>query len=260
MIVDAHVYLGAGLFGYGQSLDEIRSNMDRLGIDKAVLVPVKPQDYHLAPVNELVAGAVREHPHRFLGLCRVDPWQGQAAVAEVRRGFQELGAHGLYLDPWEENFQANDDIVIPVLQEAARYDKPVVLNAGHVRVSHPAQIGDIASRFPDVQFVACNGAQINICGILQFDARCMLEACPNVVIQTAGTYREDFLEEITTEVGEERVLFASRCPVYDQEFEMARVRLAHLSASQKEKLWGLNAMQVFGVQSLAATPQKEREP
>jgi len=245
MIVDAHVYLGQCLFGYGQSLAEILANMDRLGIDKAVLVPVKPRDYHLAPANDLVADAVQRHPDRFLGLCRVDPWQGETAVAEVKRGFEELGACGLYLDPWEENFQANDDVVLPVLQKVGRYSKPVVINAGHLRVSHPTQVRDIASRFPAVQFIACNGGQINISGMLQYEARRMLETCPNVVIQTAGTYREDFLEEITTEVGEARVLFASRSPVYDQEFEMARVRFAHLSMSQKEKLWGANALKVF---------------
>jgi predicted TIM-barrel fold metal-dependent hydrolase len=200
-------------------------------------------------MNELVAEAVKKYPDQFWGLCRVDPWQGEAAVAEVQRGFEELGASGLYLDPWEENFQANDDVVVPVLQEVSRYDKPVVLNAGHLRVSHPTQVRDIASRFPAVKFVACNGGQINISGMLQFEARRMLETCPNVVIQTAGTYREDFLEEITTEVGEERVLFASRSPIYDQEFEMARVRFAHLSQAQKEKLWGLNALRVFGTQS-----------
>ena len=245
MIVDAHVYLGACLFGYGQSLAEIRANMERLGIDKAILAPVKPRDYHLAPMNDLVANAVQKHPDRFLGLCRVDPWQGETAAAEVQRGFEQLGACGLYLDPWEENFQANDEVVLPVLQEASRYDKPVVFNAGHLRVSHPTQIRDIASRFPAVQLVASNGGQINISGMLQFEARRMLETCPNVVIETAGTYREDFIEEITTEVGEGRVLFASRSPVYDQEFEMARVRFAHLSESQKRKLWGLNALRVF---------------
>ncbi|MGQ9600622.1 MAG: amidohydrolase family protein [Anaerolineae bacterium] len=246
MIVDAHVFLGTSLFGYGQSLAKVCANMDRLGIDKAVLVPVKPRDYHLGPMNELVADAVQKYPDRFMGLCRVDPWQGEAALAEVRRGFEHLGACGLYLDPWEENFQVNHRIVIPLVEQAREYGKPVMLNAGHVRVSHPTQVGDLASRFPTVQFVACNGAQINICGILLSDARRMLEACPNVVIETAGTYREDFLEEIMTEVGEERVLFASRCPIYDQPFEMSRVRLAHLSESQKQKMWGLNAIRVFG--------------
>jgi predicted TIM-barrel fold metal-dependent hydrolase len=245
MIVDGHVYLGSCLFGYGQSLEEIRSSMDRLGIGRSVLVPVKPRDYHLGPMNELVAEAVSAHPDRFLGLCRVDPWQGAAALAEVRRRFEELGAVGLYLDPWEESFQVNDEIVVPLVEEAARHGRPVVINAGHLRVSHPTQVWDLARRFPNVQFVACNGGQINICGMLLSEARRMLEESPNVVIQTAGTYREDFLEEIVTEVGEERVLFASRSPIYDQEFEMARVRFAHLSEAQKAKLWATNALALF---------------
>ena len=245
MIVDAHVYLGSSLFGYGQSLDEIQARMDKLGIDRAVLVPMKPRDYHLGPANELVAQAVRQDPQRFLGLCRVDPWQREAAVTEARKGFEELGACGLYLDPWEENFQANHERVFPLVEEASRQAKPVVINAGHVRVSHPTQIWDLARRFPDVNFLACNGGQINICGLLLFEARRMLEDCPNILIQTAGTYREDFLEEIAAEVGEERVLFASRSPVYDQEFEMSRVRFAHLSESQKEKLWSTNALALF---------------
>jgi len=208
-------------------------------------VPVKPQDYHLGPANELVAQVVRTHPDRFLGLCRVDPWQTEAAVSEARKGFDEMGACGLYLDPWEENFQANDDIVSPLVEEARHRSKPVVINAGHPRVSHPTQIWDLACQFPDVQFVACNGGQINICGLLLFEARRMMEACANITVQTAGTYREDFLEEIASEVGEERVIFASRSPVYDQEFEMARVRLAHLSESQKDKLWSANALALF---------------
>jgi predicted TIM-barrel fold metal-dependent hydrolase len=254
MIVDAHVYLGSCLFGYGQSLEEIRSKMDRLGIDRSVLVPVKPRDYHLGPMNDLVAEAVSADPERFLGLCRVDPWQGPAAQAEVRRGFEELGAVGLYLDPWEESFQVNDEMVHPLVEEAAHHGRPVVINAGHVRVSHPTQVWDLARRFPKVQFVANNGGQINICGMLLSEARRMLEACPNVVIQTAGTYREDFLEEMVTEVGEERVLFASRSPVYDQEFEMARVRFAHLSEAQKAKLWATNALALFENEAAQSSP------
>jgi len=82
--------------------------------------------------------------------------------------------------------------------------------------------------------------------MLLYDARRMLEACPNVAIETAGTYREDFIEEVVTEIGEERVIFASGSPIYDQEFEMARVRLAHLTDAQKQKLWGGNALRIFG--------------
>ena len=41
------------------------------------------------------------------------------------------------------------------------------------------------------------------------------------------------------------MLFASRSPVYDEEFEMARVQSARLSDSQKEKLWGSNELATF---------------
>lgn len=245
MIVDARVYIGSSLFGYGQSLSEISVKMDRLGIGKAVLVPVKPREYHLAPMNRLVSDSVAKHPERFMGLCRVDPWQGETALAEVQRGFEEYGMCGLYLDPWEENFQANDEFLNPLLEEAERRRKPVLINAGHLRVSHPTQIRDLASRYPKVQFIACNGGQINISGMLLFEARRMLDTCPNIAIETAGTYREDFIEEVVTEIGEERVLFASGSPIYDQEFEMTRVRYAHLDDAQKQKLWAKNALRTF---------------
>jgi predicted TIM-barrel fold metal-dependent hydrolase len=220
--------------------------MERLGIDKAVLVPVKPREYHLAPMNRLVADSVTKQPDRFMGLCRVDPWQGETALAEVQRGFEEYGMCGLYLDPWEENFQANDEILDPLLEEAEHHKKPILVNAGHLRVSHPTQIRDLALRYPKVQFVACNGGQINISGMLLFEARRMLEACPNIAIETAGTYREDFIEEIMTEIGEERVLFASGSPIFNQEFEMTRIRFAHATDMQKQKLWEGNALKVFG--------------
>jgi uncharacterized protein len=246
MIVDARVYLGRCLFGYETTSHEVLAEMDRLGIGMAVLVPVKPHDYHLAPMNDMVAAAVGRYPRRFKGLCRVDPWQGKAAADEVRRGFEELGACGLYLDPWEETFQINDELVNPLVETARRFGKPVVINAGHVRVSHPTQVRDLASRFPDVSFVASNGGQINISGMLQDEAKRMLQSCPNVVIETAGTYREDYLEEVVTQIGESRVVFASGSPIYSQEFEMARVRLGHFSEGQKERLWSLNAQVIFG--------------
>lgn len=245
MIIDTQVYLGDSLFDYGHSLPEILANMNRLNIDKAILIPVKPKDYHLAPINDQVSKAVLQNPDRFYGLCRVDPWQKGAAVVEAKRGFEELGACGLYLDPLEENFAITDDHIRSILETAEAYNKPVVVNAGHVRVSHIAQIRDMANRYPGVQWVVCNGGWINSSGMLYYEGRAMMDACPNVVISTSGVYREDFLEEIFKEVGEERVLFGSRSPIYDQEFEMVRIQLAHLTETQKEKLWSTNAMAVF---------------
>lgn len=246
MIIDAGVYMGPSLFGSGLELQEIMRDLDRLKIDRAILIPSRPPEYHLEAANCRVSAAVKSQPDRLAGVCRVDPWQGPTAVDEVHRCLNDY-AVGVYLDPREENFQINAGVVAPIVTAAAEHDVPIIINAGYPLVSHPTQIRDLAGRFPEVQFVATNGGQINISGMLLYEAQEMLKACPNIVIATSGTYREDFLEEVMTEIGEDRVLFASRSPVYDQEFELARVRLAHLEDRQKNKMYAETAARVFGL-------------
>ncbi len=59
--------------------------MDGAGVDRAVVVPMKPPGYHLAPANDRVAAAVAERPERLCGLARVDPNLGAEAVEELER-------------------------------------------------------------------------------------------------------------------------------------------------------------------------------
>lgn len=247
MIIDARVHIGEGLFGVRLDPEELLRSMDSLGIDRAVLAPLRPRSYHLGPANEYVASVVAKRPDRFLGICRVDPWQGEEAVAELRRSVTELGLRGVYLNPWEENYQVNDELVHPVVREAERLGVPVLINAGQVRVSHPSQVADLAATFPKVTFIASNGGNLNISGMLLGEARAMLERCPNVIIETSATYREDFLEEVMTEVGRDRVVFASGAPYFEQVFEIERLRCAHLDEEAKAAMGGGSIRRIYGV-------------
>ena len=116
-LIDAHVHLGQSLFGLGQSLDDLLASMAENGVVQSVVVPLKPRGYHLGPENDRIASAVRAHPDRLRGFARVDPWQGDDALRELRRGLDDLGLVGLYLHPFEEQFAANDEIVFPLLTE-----------------------------------------------------------------------------------------------------------------------------------------------
>lgn len=191
MKIDGRVHIGEGLFGQRLTVADLLARMGSLHIDRAIVAPLRPRQYHLGPANDFVAQAVAENPGRLLGVCRVDPWQGEEAVAELKRSVELLGLRGVYLNPWEENYQINDEIVHPVIREAGRLGVPVLINAGQVRVSHPSQVADLARTFPDVTFIASNGGNLNISGMLLAEARAMLESCPNVIIETSGTYRED---------------------------------------------------------------------
>ena len=89
---------------------------------------------------------------------------------------------------------------------------PVLIAAGYPWLSEGLQIGELAARFPDVTFIASNGGQINVSGLGQSDSELALERCPNLYVQTAGVYREDFLENVVARFGAERLLFASGFP------------------------------------------------
>ncbi|HVY60194.1 MAG TPA: amidohydrolase family protein, partial [Planctomycetota bacterium] len=220
MIVDSLVYLGESLFGPRVTPDELLRALDAVGADRAVAAPLKPPGYHLGPANDAVAAAVEAHPDRLSGLVRVDPNLGDAAVAEAERGLGARGLAGLFLHPWEETFRVSGPAVDAVVEVARAHRAPVVVAAGYPWLSEGLQVGELAGRFPDVSFVATNGGQINISGLGQTDVELALAANPNLAVQTAGVYREDFLENVVSTFGADRLLYASAFPLMDPRLEI----------------------------------------
>ncbi|HWK80648.1 MAG TPA: amidohydrolase family protein [Thermomicrobiales bacterium] len=244
-MIDVHAHLGDGLFGLSLTVDDLLASMAANGIEHTIVSPLKPITYQFGPANDALAAAVSAHPQQLSGLGRVDPWQGADAVQEAVRCLDDLGLAGLFLHPDEEHFPANDEIVFPLMEILRDRQRPLMLAGGYRGTSHPSQIGDLARQFPDVTIVATHGGQLNISGMLLLDAMRMFQAHPNVLFETSGVYREDFIEDVVTELGVERVLFGSNAPYMDQGFETLRVSLAHCSDDQKRQIGRENAVRVF---------------
>lgn len=245
-LFDAQVRFGESLYGYVLDVDTLWRTMELHGVGRALLCPVRPVSYDLAAANDLVAETVAQHADRFSGLVRVDPWQGSKAVDEFVRGIERLGLSGLYLDPWEDHFVISEPLVDPLIERARDYGIAVMVNGGYPTFSHPSQIQALAQRHPEVTFIATHGGQINISGMLLGDAQMMLQACPNIIMETSGIYREDFIEDCVAEFGPHRVIFGSGAPVFDQGFEALRIRLAHLANEVKQTIGWDNSHRLFG--------------
>jgi predicted TIM-barrel fold metal-dependent hydrolase len=71
-----------------------------------------------------------------------------------------------------------------------------------------------------------HGGQLNISGLAQNDAFTALKDNPNLMMDTSGVYRQDFIEDVINDIDSRRVLFGSCSPQFDQEFELERVRSA----------------------------------
>ncbi len=239
MNVDSLVFLGESLYGPAATVDELLRALDETGMERAVVCPFRPRSYRLEEANELLARALAGHEDRLVGFARVDPNLGDDAASELERATEDLGLRGLFLHPWEETFRIRDPAVDRLLDGFAL---PVVVASGYPWLSEGLQVGELARRHADVPVVATNGCQINISGLGQTDAELALAANANLVVQTTGVYREDFLEGVVGRFGAERLLYASGFPLFDPRLEVLRVRLApNLDDAARAAVLGGNA-------------------
>jgi predicted TIM-barrel fold metal-dependent hydrolase len=244
-IIDAHAYVGESLFGLSRTPESLLGEMDRLNIAKAVLCPNKPCGYTLEPANRLVAAAVQQHPDRFYGWVRVDPWQGKKALAELKMGIESLGLNGLLLHPYEELFQISDHKVDPLIEYAESAHLPVMIEAGYHLLSHPLDIAELAHRFPRVQIIGTHGLQMDDAGFALTDSDLAMRECSNLVMESSGMYAPDNMLGVVEKLGVERLIFGSHSPWLHLEFELERIHRLALTESQKEAVFGGNILHYF---------------
>ena len=81
----------------------------------------------------------------------------------------------------------------------------------------------------------------------QADATLALHQTPNLYIDTAAVYRQDFIEETVEAFGAGRVLFGSGSPYFDQRYEIKRVLLAKVDEVAREAMQAGNARRLLGL-------------
>jgi uncharacterized protein len=154
-----------------RSVDEMADEFRSAGVLAVLLAWDASTATNLPPVtNDFVASCVERHPDAFIGFASVDPWQGQAAVAELRRAVSDLGLRGLKLHPSAQAFAPDDqrfydlyaacvDLGIPALFHTGTTGLGVGLPGGggiKLGYSRPYLLDNVAADFPDLQVVGAH--------------------------------------------------------------------------------------------------------
>jgi predicted TIM-barrel fold metal-dependent hydrolase len=242
--IDALTIVGPDLFRQAPDLAATTAEYAALGVDGFVAAPGRPIDYHLGPANDLLAEAAAGRTD-VARLARVDPNQGERAVAEVERCVTELGCAGVFLHPGEEVFVIRT--AVEVTRAAARLGVPVVVASGLYALSEPLQVLDLAELVPEATIVMTTGGQINISGLSMVDAWTAMRRHPNLHVMTNGEYRQDFIERLATQLDARRVLYATFAPSFDRGFETARIANAVLPDDVRHLVEYENAARLFGL-------------
>ncbi len=246
MIIDSLITLGTSRFGVELSEEAALERCEREGVDVTLAAIAHPVDHDFVRANEELAACVERSAGRLMGLCRVDPWDGQGGLDLLQRSVRSLSHRGLVLHPAEEHFRINDRRLVPFAHLAEELDIPVIVASGYPWLSEPTQVAEFARWCPSVPIIMTNGGQYNISGLSQMDAESAL-SLDNVYLHTSGVYREDFLQKVAATFGFERLLFASAAPVFDMGFEKLRVQYLHVGQQQREAILGGNAQRIFSI-------------
>jgi len=218
MNIDSYCVLGVDR-EFDLTEERLLQAMDTAKVDRAVIAP---PDRYLAVFNregnDMMLAAGSKHSERFIPACTVNPWYGAQGIDELTRAVAE-GARMLVLHPCVQGYQANDELVWPVLEAAMREKVPVYIHTGPPGSATPWQVVDLAERFPELDLI------IGHCGATDFwnDMVEAGRAAPNAYFESSFA-RPFAFSRYVEEIGVRKGIVGSFAPLNELTFEWAQMR------------------------------------
>jgi predicted TIM-barrel fold metal-dependent hydrolase len=251
MIIDADCHLSSQKFdALALTAPELVAQMDRAGIDGALVWLKPPYNKDIDPENRAVYNAMRAYPQRLFGFGWANPQLGkQHTLDTIRRCFEEYGMLGIKFNGAQDYYVIDDPVILPYIEAAAAYGKPIAFHIGSdfYENTHPYRLGHIAALFPETLFlmVHMGGASIPT---LDRSAIETAQQHRNITLIGSSINEMAILRAIQA-LGPERICFGSDTP-----FRLMHVQLAMYQAllrdtpePDRQKILGGNLARVLKV-------------
>jgi uncharacterized protein len=217
------------------TIPNLLAEMDLLGIEKAVVFPVKCGLPFGDDMTERYIDAIERSgkADRFILCGSVKP-TAEKAVDEVT-AYKKMGLKGIKMHPNMARFYPDDKSAWPVYEACGRLDLPVLIHCGRTGFSERKTLGfklytedfsDIAhfeepiAAFPNTRFVLCHS------GALQNEPAIRIaRKHPNVWLDIHGQ-GVGRIKAMIEEVGAERLMYGSDWGFYPEAAILARLLIA----------------------------------
>lgn len=235
MIVDGHCHYDR------TSVEELLRTMDRYGVGKAVICP--SGQYIVVDNrqgNKRTAKAVKAHSDRFIGFAVANPWYGKRAIGMLEEAW-DLGLVGLKFNSSLQGFLIHDSLVFPLVEWARKHKWPVYFHTGTPIHSLPFQLGHLAKKYPECNFIM---------GHMGFadawtDALVAAEMSPNIYLETSLFLVLPKLREACEKFGAERVIFGSDFPTAEMGLHLEKMVLCVPDGRERELVLGGNILRLI---------------
>ena len=253
MIIDADTHISpTGEDAYAVTVETLIENMDRSGVDKAIVWLRPPYMREIAASNRYVYDATRRYPDRLIGFGWVDPHLGQAPMRdEIRRCVEEYGFYGVKLNGAQNSFYIDHPTLsLPLVEAVARTGKMLAFHIGTdaYEATHPFRLGKIAALFPETQIFMIHMGGVGFHD-LSSAAIEVIEQHPNITGIGSALKHANVLKALQ-QLGAERVCFGSDFPFNLMHVEVAAYRAlmdGELSEADQQLVWAGNVQRLLGL-------------
>ncbi len=250
-------FLGGSDLTDTHTIPNLLAEMDLLGIEKAVMLPIHSGWLFNDNMTERYIAAIENsgRQDRFILCGSVKPTLENAAQSV--KEYHALGLKGIKLHPNLAKFYPNDKEVWPVYDTCAQLKLPVLLHCGRTGYKERRTLGiklysedysDIQNfeepiaAFPQTRFVLCHA------GALQNEqAITIAKKYRNVWLDIHGQ-GVDRIQAMIKEVGPERLMFGSDWAFYPEAAILLRLLLAtENDLTVRRMIFGDNARRFWGI-------------
>lgn len=246
LVIDCLVWVDTEASAVGIIYQHLLEYLSDYEFDALVVAPCSRCDGSVDAANRTVAELQRAAEGRVRALARLVP-SDAAIAAGVAAMLDARAITGVILDPVTDAYCIADGTASNAVATSTPEATPIVVVSGWPFVSEALQVAEFSTHVAPRPVIMTNGGQLNISGLGQTDAHQALQARPNLLIQTTGVYRDDFLQQCVSQYGTERVIYASGSPLFDPLLELARVTQSEFSRDTQVALLGVNAQRVFNL-------------
>lgn len=252
MIIDGHVHIGKSDFG---TLAELKVDMEKAGIDKAVLVPggmidvrkmtkyingeEKPDGDYIP--NDIIEKIITEEPEKFYGFYCVNPGKQNEALSEFELGIKK-GFKGLKLAPIVHGFSLASKTVKELADLCGQLEVPFyshTLGAPEVSTN---KMGELAKQFPKTTFIIGHMGF----GPADIDAIEYAKKYDNLYLETSqGSYAG--IQTALGICGSSKLIFGSEFPLYKPIVSLMNIKQLRCSEGDLDNIQYKNMQMLLEV-------------
>lgn len=232
------------------TLADLVDKLSKLGIDKAVVLPVATKPTQHQTINDWAASINHAANDKIITFGTVHP-DAEDRAEEVQR-VKQLGLYGIKLHPDYQDCFLFSEKYRPIFEVCEETGLPVIIHMGydpvslHVRHAMPYHLAEVSDRYPKLKLVGAHfGGMLAWEEVLHY-----LAGRRNVWLDTAFISRyidEELLLAIIAKHGTDRILYGSDCPWSNPHEEIRLIERLPLSDSEKEQIFSANAMELLGL-------------